>query len=309
MGMTITNEPALLTRDGQGEAWWFLGTRTVVRNPRGADMPPIVLELTIPPGGAPPLHVHDTLDDSFYLLEGELAVRCGDLPLVATAGSYVSLPAGVPHTFRVMGSRPARLLTIHHNASFLRLVEEIGTPAAGPGLPAEDGGLDLDALAEANARHDSRIIGPSMTDDEAQAILVAAPGRGGLPPVRGVDHVGLIVTDLTVSEAWYRDLLGLIRVSGEIDASGGGHLALLHPSTGLVVALSSGGDGAPAELGHLALGVDDRDALSTWRDDAHDRGFAPGTITDAPYGAGFVLRDPDGIEVELFAAAPPSVVR
>ena len=28
------------------------------------------------------------------------------------------------------------------------------------------------------------------------------------------------------------------------------------------------------------------------------------SLTDAPYGSGFVVRDPDGLELELFAPAP-----
>jgi catechol-2,3-dioxygenase/quercetin dioxygenase-like cupin family protein len=308
--MTITTEPALLTEDGEGETWWFLGTRTVVRNPQGRHTLPLALELTIPPGGAPPLHVHDTLDDSFYVLDGELVVRCGDRLLVAAAGSYVSLPASVPHAFRVVSARPARLLTVHHDASFLGLVEEIGLPATGPGLPTDDvGRVDLDALAEANARHGSRVLGPSITEDEARAFLADQPGRDDRPAIRGVDHIELTVTDLAASEAWYRDVFDLVRVSGATDGAGHGHVALLHQTTGLVIALASTDEASPAGLRHLALAVDDRRALCDARSDAQQRGFEPGTITDAPYGSGFVLRDPDGIEVELFAAAPPEPVR
>jgi hypothetical protein len=36
----------------------------------------------------------------------------------------------VPHTFRVVGDRPARILLVHDNASFRDLVRELGIPAA-----------------------------------------------------------------------------------------------------------------------------------------------------------------------------------
>jgi hypothetical protein len=39
----------------------------------------------------------------------------------------------------------------------------------------------------------------------------------------------------------------------------------------------------------------------TWRNALDAKAVAPGTITDAPYGSGFVVRDPDGLELELFA--------
>jgi mannose-6-phosphate isomerase-like protein (cupin superfamily) len=44
-------------------------------------------------GAGPPLHVHDREDESFYVLDGELSVRCGDDAFEAAAGSFVFLPA------------------------------------------------------------------------------------------------------------------------------------------------------------------------------------------------------------------------
>jgi catechol-2,3-dioxygenase len=47
-----------------------------------------------------------------------------------------------------------------------------------------------------------------------------------------------------------------------------------------------------------------RDDLLRWRQRLGEHGIEVGTVTDAAYGSGFVLRDPDGIDVELFAPAP-----
>lgn len=68
-----------------------------------------VFETTI--GAGPPLHVHDHEDECFYVLGGELSVRCGDDILHAPAGSFVFLPRGRPHRFWATG-QPARLLLI-----------------------------------------------------------------------------------------------------------------------------------------------------------------------------------------------------
>ena len=40
-----------------GRAYWFLDTLAVVHSAT----PPLVIEVTVPPGGSPPLHVHDDL--------------------------------------------------------------------------------------------------------------------------------------------------------------------------------------------------------------------------------------------------------
>jgi catechol 2,3-dioxygenase-like lactoylglutathione lyase family enzyme len=116
-----------------------------------------------------------------------------------------------------------------------------------------------------------------------------------------VHHVSLQATDVRRSEQWYVNAFGLIRVDGEIAEDGTGHVVLVSPTGGWMLSI---GTAEQAAVEHVAIGCDSRDALVKWRDDLEERGSAPGTITDAPYGSGFVLRDPDGIEVELFA--PPA---
>jgi len=68
-----------------------------------------VIETSI--GAGPPLHVHDREDECFYVLDGELSIRCGDDSFDAAAGSLVFLPRRRPHRFSAAG-RPARLLLI-----------------------------------------------------------------------------------------------------------------------------------------------------------------------------------------------------
>jgi mannose-6-phosphate isomerase-like protein (cupin superfamily) len=68
-----------------------------------------VLETSI--GAGPPLHVHDREDECFYVLDGELSIRCGGDAFGAAAGSFVFLPRGRPHRFWAVGP-PARLLLI-----------------------------------------------------------------------------------------------------------------------------------------------------------------------------------------------------
>ena len=59
----------------------------------------------------PPLHVHEHDDECFYILDGELSVRCGGDTFDAATGSFVFLPRGRPHRFWSAGP-PARLLLI-----------------------------------------------------------------------------------------------------------------------------------------------------------------------------------------------------
>ncbi len=50
-------------------------------------------------GAGPPLHVHDHEDECFYVLDGDLSIRCGSEEFDAARGSFVFLPRGRPHRF------------------------------------------------------------------------------------------------------------------------------------------------------------------------------------------------------------------
>lgn len=309
MSSTISPDPApvateqrsVFSEPGTSRAWWFLGTLAVLRNPEGSPRTPAVIELTVPAGGSPPRHVHDALDDSFLVLDGEVVVRCGEQTVVGRPGAYVCLPAGVEHTFRVTSPGPARMLLVHADDSFLGLVEAVGTPTRELRLPpAGELDLDLESLVRINAEHDSRIVGPSLEEDEARVFVADGTGQAALGPI---NHVALNVTDLRRSEPWYVQAFDLVRLDGEAAEDGSGHVVLMSPTGGWMLSLTSA---ASPGVDHVAITCTDRDELVDWRDVLAERAAAPGSITDAPYGSGFVLRDPDGLELELFAPPPPS---
>jgi mannose-6-phosphate isomerase-like protein (cupin superfamily) len=165
MGAAVIDGPD----NSETQAWWFLDT-LVVEHRRAPEMDSIVLEMTLPVGHAPPLHVHDTLDDTWYLLEGRMAARCGDDEYVVEAGTWVSMPRGVPHAFRVIGDRPARILVVHDHAAFRDFVRELGTPTDELVPPPIPSFPSMEELGRAAGAHDLRPIGPPMTPDEASAI-------------------------------------------------------------------------------------------------------------------------------------------
>jgi quercetin dioxygenase-like cupin family protein len=139
--------------------------------------PVTVAEAILPEGASPPEHVHAALDDSFYILDGRMVLRCGDQVWEAGPGSWVQFPAGVPHTFRVLGG-PARVLLVHADDSFLAAVREIGRPAGGTGVPEPAPGPSADELGRALALHGITNVGPPMEQAEAERLareLAGAP--------------------------------------------------------------------------------------------------------------------------------------
>lgn len=165
---------ALVDSAGSDEvpAWWFLDTLVVEH--RGAPgVGSVVLEMTLPVGSAPPLHVHDDLDDSWYILDGQMIVRCGDDELVVGAGDWVAMPRGVPHTFRVIGEHEARILLVHDNTSFLDFIREVSTPAGERVVPSNPMFPPMEEAARIAASHDLRPIGPPLSAEDANTVLAS----------------------------------------------------------------------------------------------------------------------------------------
>ncbi len=64
-----------------------------------------------PAGDHVPRHVHDTVDEAFYILDGQYRIHCDDQTWTAAVGDFVFLPHGVPHSYDVVHG-PARKLII-----------------------------------------------------------------------------------------------------------------------------------------------------------------------------------------------------
>lgn len=161
---------AAKTGPGQGDAYWFYGDLAIVRSPEGAL--PAIIEHHVGPGARAPLHVHTDVDDSFYLISGELVLRCGDDTFVARAGDYVSLPKGVPHSLGNSGTEEAVLLQTHDGPSFLNFIRAIGVPATQP--RPDPATMDIGAMNQIAGETGQPVLGPPMSDEEAAAIREAA---------------------------------------------------------------------------------------------------------------------------------------
>lgn len=86
-----------------------------------------LVEITVM-GDGPPLHIHKTEEEAFYIIEGELTVRVGERTVKGTAGSFVLVPRGVVHTFSKAGTPTAKVLVLISPAGFDQFFEEIAGP-------------------------------------------------------------------------------------------------------------------------------------------------------------------------------------
>jgi len=110
-----------------------------------------LLEAEEPPGFGPPLHIHHDAAEAFYVLEGEYVMYLGDREVTCPAGSFIFIPAGMRHGFKV-GAVPSRKLNLFFPAAMVGYFDELSAAIARS--EADDA---LDAIA---TRHAMEIVGP-----------------------------------------------------------------------------------------------------------------------------------------------------
>src|SRR5579864_1486723 len=109
----------------------------------------------MPVGFASPYHTHHREDESFYILEGELAFVCGGKWLKAGPGTFVFGPREIAHGFKVTGSAPARMLLMCSPGGFEGFVLDQTTPIDEPPSPP-----DMGKLMTLAAKYGIEIHGP-----------------------------------------------------------------------------------------------------------------------------------------------------
>jgi steroid delta-isomerase-like uncharacterized protein len=91
----------------------------------------------MPVGFGTPYHTHHREDESFYVLEGQLAIICDGKWLKAGPGTFVFGPREIPHGFQVVGDSPAKMLLVCSPAGFERFVLEQTSPISEPPRPPD----------------------------------------------------------------------------------------------------------------------------------------------------------------------------
>ena len=111
-----------------------------------------LLEAEEPPNFGPPMHIHHDAAEAFYVVSGEYRIFIGDDEHVCPAGSFIYIPVGVPHGFRV-GAVPSRKLNIYAPAAMVGYFDELATAIARDEM-------DDETLGEIARRYGMEVIGP-----------------------------------------------------------------------------------------------------------------------------------------------------
>jgi mannose-6-phosphate isomerase-like protein (cupin superfamily) len=109
-----------------------------------------------PPEFGPPMHVHHDAAEAFFVLEGEYLVFMEDREELCPPGTFVYVPKGVAHTFRVVSPGPGSKLNLFAPAAMVGFFEELADAEAA-------GGATPELVGDIAARHQMEVVGPVPT--------------------------------------------------------------------------------------------------------------------------------------------------
>jgi quercetin dioxygenase-like cupin family protein len=154
----VVDDGSVMLPPGEGKTVSFSGNRVTLIHrgrPGGAYS---VLEWVSEPGiPGPPLHIHTTTDEAFYVVEGTFGFLAGERTFEGGAGAFVFVPKGLEHTYWNEGKTPSKMLITISPPGFERYFEELaeGLEAAG-----DDEQAAMSVRKALSEKYDIEVVGP-----------------------------------------------------------------------------------------------------------------------------------------------------
>jgi len=111
-----------------------------------------LLEATEPPNFGPPMHIHHDCAEAFFVLEGEYRIFIEDVEHRCPQGSFILIPSGLRHGFRV-GDTASRKLNLYAPAGMVDYFYDLSQAMA-------SGDADAAKLDDIARRHGMEVVGP-----------------------------------------------------------------------------------------------------------------------------------------------------
>lgn len=106
-----------------------------------------------PAGFGPPLHRHHDAAEAFFVLSGEYLMFVEDTQHPCPAGSFVFVPKGIAHTFKVVSAEPGTKLNLFSPPAMVDFFRDLAAAeAAGTATP--------ELLEEIARRNEMEVLGP-----------------------------------------------------------------------------------------------------------------------------------------------------
>lgn len=87
------------------------------------------IDMLVPPNGGPGPHAYKDMEESFYVLEGQVTFRSESQIYIAEKGAYINIPkGGAVHSFKNETDTIARLLCIVAPSGLEAFFSKVGKP-------------------------------------------------------------------------------------------------------------------------------------------------------------------------------------
>ena len=109
----LTRSSGFVVAADEGQPFWFLNTLTITKvgsDQCGGQLG--IVDHRMPPGFAPPPHIHHQSDEALLVLDGQLKGICGHHPWQAGPGSLAFMPRAIPHGFTISDAGPGRIIIV-----------------------------------------------------------------------------------------------------------------------------------------------------------------------------------------------------
>jgi mannose-6-phosphate isomerase-like protein (cupin superfamily) len=111
-----------------------------------------LVEADEPPNFGPPMHIHRGAAEAFYVLAGEYLIFINDEETRCSAGSFVYIPAGTVHGFRV-GQLLSKKLNLYVPQAMVGYFDDLAAAIS-------SGRTDDERLNEIAERYGMEVVGP-----------------------------------------------------------------------------------------------------------------------------------------------------
>jgi mannose-6-phosphate isomerase-like protein (cupin superfamily) len=172
--LAVIRAPKFVPRGGGLSIWWMGDDRITFQATSADTAGAYAFWVDEPPGHVgPPKHVHSREEEGFYVIEGQVQFRAGEINSVLTKDSFIALPKGIPHSWINTSTGQARLITFTAGAGNEGFFLTLG--AAGVGPPGPRATLPLEEINARTRRYGVTYM--ESTDNPLDGALEIGAGR------------------------------------------------------------------------------------------------------------------------------------
>lgn len=132
----MTINYGIFSQPGEGDSYSVAGdVATFKATSEQTDGKYALFEVVLAPQLGPPPHIHSREDEAFYIQEGSIEFYLDEQTVVATSGTFLHSPKGQLHSFKNIGSVPAKMLIWATPGGIEKFFAQVGTKVENSSVP------------------------------------------------------------------------------------------------------------------------------------------------------------------------------